>query len=114
MLHVELPPPLDSLSRFRCDRAMGICSKSDPDWELRRNFFVDAEPVFGVVLQPQEHLAEAQLAQIDAATAASGVRSASQCSHTQTLRRIRATPTYNSRNSGSRVQVRMRAWFICR
>src|SRR5881275_579892 len=35
-----------------------------------------------------------------------GQDSTSQCSHAHTLRSTSATPTYNSRNSGSRVLVR--------
>ena len=40
--------------------------------------------------------------------------STSQCNHTHTLRNSKATPTYNSRSTGCRVLVRMRAWCICR
>src|SRR5262249_4601664 len=34
--------------------------------------------------------------------------------HTQTFRKIKAIPTYNSRRPGSRVEVRIRAWCNCR
>ena len=33
---------------------------------------------------------------------------------THAFRKTNATPTYKSRNSGSRVEVRIRTWCICR
>src|SRR5262249_7171333 len=43
--------------------------KSFGDWALCKDFFLHAEPLFRVVLQPQQHTAEGQLSQVDPPTA---------------------------------------------
>ena len=43
-----------------------------------------------------------------------GLDNTSQCNQTHTLRSSKANSTNKNRKSGLRVEVRIRAWFICR
>jgi hypothetical protein len=73
-----------------------------------------AQTLRGPVLQPQQHGRKGSRLVITLRPPRRRSASTCQCSHTHTLRRIKATATYKKRSSGSRVQVVIRARCNCR